>query len=40
MVCSIEEFNNLDTMTIDELHSSLLIYEQRMILQGEEEQVL
>jgi len=32
VVCSIEESNNLDTMTIDELQSSLLIHEQRMTL--------
>lgn len=30
MVCSIKESNNLTIMTIDELHSSLLIHEQRM----------
>jgi len=40
VVCSIEESNNLDTMTIDELQSSLFVHEQRMIYQGEEEQVL
>ncbi|KAJ9559520.1 hypothetical protein OSB04_004680 [Centaurea solstitialis] len=39
VVCSIEESNNLDTMTIDELHGSLLVHEQRMIGQQEEEQV-
>ncbi|KAJ9565577.1 hypothetical protein OSB04_001543 [Centaurea solstitialis] len=40
VVCSIEESNNLDTMTIDELHSSLLVQEQRLMGQVEEEQVL
>ncbi|XP_068663053.1 uncharacterized protein [Aristolochia californica] len=30
VVCSIEESNNLDTLTIDELQSSLLVHEQRM----------
>ena len=30
VVCSIEESNNLTVMTIDELQSSLLVYEQRM----------
>lgn len=40
VVCSIEESNNLDTMTIDELQSSLLVHEQRMRSHGEEEQVL
>ncbi|GKC58826.1 copia-type polyprotein [Tanacetum coccineum] len=40
VVCSIEESNNLDTMTIDELHGSLLVHEQRMTGQQEEDQVL
>ncbi|GJZ28589.1 retrovirus-related pol polyprotein from transposon TNT 1-94 [Tanacetum coccineum] len=41
VVCSIEESNNLDTMTIDELHGSLLVHEQRMTgQQQEEDQVL
>jgi len=40
VVCSIEESNNLDTMTIDELQSSLFVHEQRMKSHGEEEQVL
>ncbi|CAM8896675.1 unnamed protein product [Rhodiola kirilowii] len=31
VVCSIMESNNLDTMTIDELHGSLLVNEQRML---------
>jgi len=33
VVCSIEESNNVDTITIDELQSNLLVYEQRMICQ-------
>ncbi|XP_028193138.1 uncharacterized protein LOC114378696 [Glycine soja] len=40
VVCSIEESNNLDMMTIDELQSSLLVHEQRMRSRGEEEKVL
>ncbi|XP_024959636.1 uncharacterized protein LOC112500383 [Cynara cardunculus var. scolymus] len=40
VVCSIKESNNLDTMTIDELHGSLLVHEQRMIGQQEDEQAL
>jgi RNase H-fold protein (predicted Holliday junction resolvase) len=30
VVCSVEESNNLDTLTIDELQSNLLVHEQRM----------
>lgn len=30
VVLSVEEFNNLDILNIDELHSSLLLHEQRM----------
>ena len=30
VLCSVEEFNNLDTFTIDELQSNLLVHEQRM----------
>lgn len=40
VVCSIEESNNMEAMTIDELQSSLLVHEQRMLLTVEEEQVL
>jgi len=40
VVCSIEESNDLDAMTIDELHGSLLVQEQRMQGSQEEEQVL
>ena len=40
VVCSIEESNDLDTLTIDELQSSLLVHEQRMNGHRGEEQVL
>lgn len=40
IVCTIEESNNLDTMSIDELHGSLLVHEQRMQGSQIEEQVL
>ena len=40
VVCSIEESNNLDTLTIDELQSSLLVHEQRMNGHREDEQAL
>jgi len=30
VVCSVEESNDLDKLTIDELQSSLLVHEQRM----------
>lgn len=30
VICSIEESNNVDILSIDELHSSLLVHEQRM----------
>ena len=30
IMCSIEESNDLDSMSIDELHNSLLVHEQRM----------
>ncbi|CAL8156633.1 unnamed protein product [Prunus armeniaca] len=42
VVCSVEESNNLDTLTIDELQSSLLVHEQRMKGHGQsnEEQAL
>jgi len=38
VVCSIEESNDLDTLTIDELQSSLLVHEQRMKGHGGDEQ--
>ncbi|RDX73620.1 hypothetical protein CR513_46744, partial [Mucuna pruriens] len=41
VVCSIEESHNLDSMTVDELQSSLLVHEQRMNdHNSHEEQVL
>ncbi|CAJ2656651.1 unnamed protein product [Trifolium pratense] len=40
VVCSIEESNDIDTMSVDELQSSLLVHEQRMSNQIEEEQAL
>ncbi|GMJ15923.1 hypothetical protein HRI_005261500 [Hibiscus trionum] len=40
VVCSLEESKNLDVMTIDELQSSLLFYEQRMRSQIVEEHAL
>ena len=40
VVCSIEESNDLDTLTIDELQSSMLVHEQRMKRHGGDEQAL
>ena len=40
VVCSVEESNNLDTLTIDELQSSLLVHEQRMNEHGGDEHAL
>uniref|UniRef100_A0A2N9FY74 Integrase catalytic domain-containing protein n=1 Tax=Fagus sylvatica TaxID=28930 RepID=A0A2N9FY74_FAGSY len=40
VVCSVEESNNLDILTIDELQSSLLVHEQRMNGHGGDEQAL
>ena len=40
VVCSIEESKDTDTLTIDELQSSLLVHEQRMSSHVEEEQAL
>lgn len=34
VVCSVEESNNLDSLTVDELQSSLLVHEQRMNSHG------
>lgn len=39
-VCLIEELSDLSTLSIDELHGSLLIHEQRMQGNLEEEQEL
>lgn len=40
VVCSIEESHDLSTLSINELHGSLLVHEQRMQGQEEEEQAL
>ncbi|KAG7534720.1 GAG-pre-integrase domain [Arabidopsis thaliana x Arabidopsis arenosa] len=40
VVCSIEESNDLSTLSIDELHGSLLVHEGRIWGQQEEEQAL
>ena len=40
VVCSVEESNNLDTLTIDELQSNLLVHEQRMNGHGGDEHAL
>ena len=40
VVCSMEESKDLITLSIDELHGSLLIHEQRMQGYQEEERVL
>jgi hypothetical protein len=40
VVCSIKESSYLNTLTIDELQSSLLVHEQRMNVHQEEEQAL
>lgn len=40
VVCSIEESSNIDTLTVDELQSSLLVHEQRMKGLIEEEQAM
>ncbi len=37
VVCSIKECNNLKILTLDELQSSLLVHEQRMIGHKKEE---
>jgi len=39
VVCSIEESNDMEDMTIDELQSSLLVHEQIMMLEVDEEQL-
>lgn len=40
MVCSIEEPNNVTTIFVDELQSSLLVHEQHMPWKKEEDQAL
>lgn len=40
VVCSIEESKDIDQMTVDGLHSSLLVHEQKIRRRGVEEQVL
>jgi len=40
VVCSIEESNDLSTLSIDELHGSLLVHEQRLNGHVQEEQAL
>ncbi|CAM8906542.1 unnamed protein product [Rhodiola kirilowii] len=40
VVCSIEQSTNTDLMTIDELHSTLVVQEQRLSGQEDEEQAL
>ena len=40
VVCSIEESHDIDELSIDELQSSLLLHEQRMVSNLPEEQVL
>ena len=40
VVCSIEEANDLSTLSLDELHGSLLVHEQRMESFQPDEQVL
>ena len=40
VICSIEESNNLDTLTIDELQCSLLVHEQRLNGRVSDEQAL
>ncbi|XP_071740806.1 uncharacterized protein [Rutidosis leptorrhynchoides] len=40
VVCSIEEAKDIDTLTVDELQSSLLVHEQKLLKRSSEEQVL
>jgi len=40
VVCSIEESNDIDVLSIDELQSSLLVHEQRMSRHTLDEQAL
>lgn len=39
-VCSIEESNNIDNLSFDELQSALLVHEHKMHRQDKEEQAL
>ena len=38
VVCSIEESKDIDALTIDELHSSLIVHEQKFKKRNDEEQ--
>ena len=40
VVCSIEEYKDLDYFSIDEIQGSLLVHEQKLIKQNKEEQAL
>lgn len=40
VICSIEESKDIDTLSIDELQSSLLVHEQKITQQDQEEQAL
>ncbi|XP_076935222.1 uncharacterized protein LOC143601799 [Bidens hawaiensis] len=40
IVCSIEESRDLDTMSVDELQSSLLVHEQKLMKKSPEDQAL
>ena len=40
VVCSIEEFKDIDQLTVDELQTSLLVHEQKVIDKRSEERVL
>lgn len=40
VVCAIDESNGVTTMSVEELHSKLLVHERRMNGQNEEEQAL
>ncbi|KAK2968676.1 hypothetical protein RJ640_001579 [Escallonia rubra] len=40
VICSIEESKDIDTLSIDELQSSLLVHEQKITQQDKEEQAL
>ncbi|KAJ4718900.1 Retrovirus-related Pol polyprotein from transposon TNT 1-94 [Melia azedarach] len=40
ITCSIEESNDIDELSIDELHSSLIVHERKLNVQDNEEQAL